>query len=105
MIATHLRSEGSKGEHHHGEVCTEGQVAEEDELRLWPWPHNVYFSGKSKHWVPTGGSCASTLISRRNLEHFVSVVLAQMSHQLPTWFYVLREAICIISIHQNWIRR
>lgn len=34
MIATHLRIEGSKGKHHHGEVCTEGQVADEDEPRF-----------------------------------------------------------------------
>jgi hypothetical protein len=57
MIATHLRSEGSKGEHHHGEVCTEGQVVDEDEPRLWPWPHDVYFSGKSKQIVIEEEGC------------------------------------------------
>jgi hypothetical protein len=51
MIVTHLRAASSKGERHHDDVCTEGQVAYKHEPRLWPGPHNVYFSGKSKQIV------------------------------------------------------
>ena len=57
MIATHLRSEGSKGKHCHGEVCTEGQVADEEEPRLRLWPHNVYFIGKSEQIVIEEEGC------------------------------------------------